>query len=428
VDAVEIDPVIQSIGAANNPDRPYSDPRVVRHLDDGRHFLRTTDRQYDLVVYALVDSLILHSGYANIRFESYLFTEQALADIKRVLKPGGVFVTYNYFRQGWVIERVAAMAESVFGCKPIVFNLPYSETLLSSSRWGYFTVIVAGCNQQIADAFAAHQNFWLNQHPVLAFGCRHCVGLHRKAIDILVFGRERISPTTIVHETGTPRFATDDWPFLYLRDKLIPSLSTRSMIVLGLLGVAMVYLFLPKGRGRVRLDGRMFFLGAAFMLLETKAVVQLALLFGSTWIVNSLVFLTALILILLANLFVLKVPSVRLSWHYAGLLSLLAVAIFVPFDIFLSGGILLRYIVPCVLALGPMFFAGVIFARSFREPTDPDIAFGSNIAGTVVGGLCESFSMLFGFRYMLLLAIALYLLSIGFQLPRERAAKSPAPS
>ena len=76
IDAVEIDPVIQSIGISSNPDRPYADPRVVRHLDDGRHFLRTTDRKYDLVVYALVDSLILHSGYANIRLESYLFTER----------------------------------------------------------------------------------------------------------------------------------------------------------------------------------------------------------------------------------------------------------------------------------------------------------------------------------------------------------------
>ena len=72
---------------------------MVRHLDDGRHFLRTTERKYDLVVYALVDFLILHSGYANIRLESYLFTEQAFADIRRVLKPDGVFVMYNYYRQ-----------------------------------------------------------------------------------------------------------------------------------------------------------------------------------------------------------------------------------------------------------------------------------------------------------------------------------------
>jgi hypothetical protein len=203
----------------------------------------------------------------------------------------------------------------------------------------------------------------------------------------------KIAPTTIVHETGRPRFATDVWPFLYLRDRLISDLSIRSMIMLGILGISMVYLFLPKGHGRIRPDGRMFFLGAAFRLLETKAVVQLALLFGSTWIVNSLVFFTALILILLANIFVLKFPPLRLTWHYAGLFALLTAEIAIPFDAFLSGGVFLRYAVSCALALGPMFFAGVIFARFFRDSVDPDIALGSNIAGSMVGGLSESFSM-----------------------------------
>ena len=65
-------------------------------------------------MYGRVDSLILHSGYANIRLESYLFTEQAFADIRRVLKPDGIFVMYNYFRQGWIVERIAAMAKQVF--------------------------------------------------------------------------------------------------------------------------------------------------------------------------------------------------------------------------------------------------------------------------------------------------------------------------
>ncbi|GCC49051.1 hypothetical protein chiPu_0033217, partial [Chiloscyllium punctatum] len=110
VDAVEIDPAIQDIGIHNHPDKPYQDPRVVPHLDDGRHFLRTTERKYDLVVYALVDSLILHSGYANIRLESYLFTEQAFQDVRRVLKQDGIFVMYNYYRQGWIVQRVAEMA------------------------------------------------------------------------------------------------------------------------------------------------------------------------------------------------------------------------------------------------------------------------------------------------------------------------------
>jgi hypothetical protein len=58
----------------------------------------------------------------------------------------------------------------------------------------------------------------------------------------------------------------------------------------------------------------------------------------------------------------------------------------VPLDRFLSGGILWRYAVPCILALGPMLFAGVIFAESFRDAANPDLAFGSNIAGSVLGG------------------------------------------
>ncbi len=421
IDAVEIDPVIQRIGVTENPDKPYDDPRVERRLDDGRHFLRTTDRKYDLVVYALVDSLILHSGYANFRLESYLFTRQAFEDIKRVLKPGGLFVTYNYFRQGWVVERVAAMAKSAFGCEPTVLTLPYQETLPSSSPAG-FALVIGGCNRQIADAFAARGVFWLNTLPPRN-GDVDGFAMRPESLPPAVrIEWQRIAPTKLVQECGTPRLATDDWPFLYLRDRLIPGLTIRSMVLLGAIGVAMVYLFLPKSGGGLRINGRMFFLGAAFMLLETRAVVQLALLFGSTWIVNSMVFSTVLVLILLANLFVLKSAPTRLAWHYAGLLALLALATVVPLNAFLSGGVLLRYVLPCVLALGPMVFAGAIFAKTFRDSPDPDMAFGSNIAGSVLGGLSESFSMLLGFRYLLLLAIALYLLSAFVSTPRPRVA------
>ena len=44
----------------------------------------------------------------------------------------------------------------------------------------------------------------------------------------------------------------------------------------------------------------LFFMGAAFLLLETKNVVQFALLFGTTWFVNSLVFAGILLSVLAA--------------------------------------------------------------------------------------------------------------------------------
>jgi SAM-dependent methyltransferase len=411
IDAVEIDPVIQDIGRNYHPDHPYHDARVISHLDDGRHFLRTTEHKYDLVVYALVDSLILHSGYANIRLESYLFTEQAFAGAKRVLKPNGVFVMYNYLRRGWIVERIATMAEKTFGCAPIVLSLPYQETLRTSSPTG-FEMVIAGCNSHIAEAFAQHKNFWLNTMPPRNLEVDGFF-LHPEELapDQGDQGShfERISPTTLIHDGGKVLSTSDDWPFLYLRGRLISDLTIRSMVVLGLVGLGMVYLFLPKGR--IALNGRMFFLGAAFMLLETRAVVQIALLFGSTWLVNSAVFFTVLTLILLANLYVFKMPRVRLFWHYTGLLMFLAAGVVIPVDVFLSGGILWRYAAPCILALGPMLFAGVIFSESFRDASNPDLAFGSNIAGSVLGGLAESFSMLLGFQHLLLLAMLFYLFS-----------------
>ena len=408
IDAVEIDPVIQDIGIRYHPNRPYQDSRVVPQLDDGRHFLRTTSNKYDLVVYALVDSLILHSGYANIRLESYLFTEQAFDDVRRVLKPDGVFVMYNFYRQGWIVQRVAAMAKRVFGCDPIVLPLPYADTIKSSEQAG-FTTIIAGCNPRMLAAFQQHGKFWLNRLPaenLSTDGFKTPPGSMPSSRGEW----DPIAPTRLVYDNeASKQSTTDDWPFLYVSGKLIPDLTIRSMMLLGGLGLAMVYVFKPKGSWRP--NNRMFFLGAAFMLLETKAVVQMALLFGSTWLVNSAVFFTALVLILAANLYVIKMSSVRLGLHYAGLLVILSASVLVPFDEFLSGGIVWRYVVPCLLALGPMFFAGVIFARSFRDEANPDQAFGSNIAGSVIGGLAESFSTLLGFRHLLILAICFYILS-----------------
>lgn len=413
IDAVEIDPVILDMGVHNNPDHPYQDPRVERHLDDGRHFLGATKRKYDLVVYGLVGSLVLHSSYANIRLESFLFTQQAFDDIARVLKPGGTFVTYNYFRQGWVVQRVVAMARRAFGCAPLVLSLPYREKLKASERTG-FTMVVTSCHSALASAFRRHRAFWLNVIPA------DNLGVNGFTVDPAKRKHPRlwmkIAPTMLVADQGSIKPAVDNWPFPYLHGPMIPRLDLRSMALLGGIGLLIVYLFLPKDGDLLRrigqgINGRMFFLGAGFMLLETRAVVQMALLFGSTWIVNSLVFFSVLVLILLANLYVLKTSSRRLWSHYLTLVLFLLVATVVPIDIFLNSSLSIRIGLPCLIALGPIFFAGVIFARSFADSVNPDMAFGFNIAGAVVGGLAEPFSMLLGFSHLMLLAVSFYLLS-----------------
>ena len=75
------------LGREHHPDQPYDDPRVNVITDDARHFLRTTTKKYDLVVFALIDSLTLQSSFTSVRLESYMFTEESFRAVRDRLKP-----------------------------------------------------------------------------------------------------------------------------------------------------------------------------------------------------------------------------------------------------------------------------------------------------------------------------------------------------
>ena len=201
----------------------------------------------------------------------------------------------------------------------------------------------------------------------------------------------------------------------------------RGMGIMGALGVLLLFIFLPKraGRlGRFGFDPRMFFLGAGFMLVETKAVVHMALLFGSTWMVNSVVFFAILMMILLANLFVLKFRPQQLGLYYAALFVALALNVVIPLDFFLGMNRSAQVVASCLLVFLPILFAGVIFAVSFGRSTEPDRDFGANTAGAMLGGLAENSSMLLGFQHLVLVAVAFYALSA---ILRPRAATKVSP-
>ncbi len=303
VDAVEIDPRISSIGRRDHPDKPYEDARVSLNLDDGRSFVRRTELKYDFAVYALVDSLVLHSGYSSLRLENFLFTREALEDVKRTLKPDGVFAMYNFYRQGWVVGRLAKLAEEVFGNQALVLSLPYVERISAEdSQVGYYTFLLVSPDprrlERIRARFAAGDSFWLGLPAA-----NEKINGFAAAAPGPPKDWHRIAPAK-VDFAGIDLLPHDDWPHLYLRAREIPWAPIgQGMLTVALLSVALLLVFSPA-RG-VRLNWEMFFLGAGFMLLETKGVVHMALLFGSTWVVNSIVFAAILVMILLTNLYVL---------------------------------------------------------------------------------------------------------------------------
>ncbi len=431
VDAVEIDPVIQRLGKRDHPDRPYDDPRVFVHLNDGRNFLKSGNKQYDLIIYALVDSLVLHSGYSNIRLESYLFTKQAMDDVRKRLRPGGTFVMYNYFRQGWIVSRLQNSVRAAFGGDALVVNLPSRDQLNPDDNLGGdFTMLIAGENRAIRDAFTRQPEYWLRLRG--PFDWRTLNGFeyplpHERSgwREQPADGRDKsewrqFRLTQVNSGTGDTRLATDDWPMLYLREPMIPGVSLRGGAIMAVIAVLMLVPFMRRATGSsaqpAGLLVQMFFLGAGFMLVETKAVVHMALLFGGTWIVNSVVIFAVLVMILIANLFVATVRPERMAFYYVALLASLVASALVPMDTFLGMDRTAQVVAASVLAFMPIFFAGVVFAVSFTKAAEPDRAFGANIAGAMFGGLAEYSSMLLGFQYLLFVAVALYIISIvGYQ-------------
>jgi hypothetical protein len=194
-----------------------------------------------------------------------------------------------------------------------------------------------------------------------------------------------------------------------LASSLHTGLNWRAIALIGVISLVILFAFAPAQT--IRPNSRMFFLGAGFMLLETKSVVHMALLFGSTWVVNSIVFFAILVMILLSNIFVLAWKP-RVLWPYYVLLivALLFNAI-LPMSYFLNLPGAAKIVASCAVVFIPIFFAGVIFATSFSESLHPDVDFGSNIAGVILGGLSENFSLMLGFNHLLMIAIVYYALS-----------------
>ncbi len=375
IDAVEIDPRIAQIGEQKNPDNPYADPRVDLHINDGRAFLEQTDKQYDLIIFALPDSLTLVAGASQLRLESYLFTEESLKAAEEHLKPGGAFAMYNYYREDWLVGRLGNTAATAFGHDPCI-------DLLSSVR----AVIVVGKTPEDQTCGT---------------------------------GAESVTLASL----GGPAPATDDRPFLYLKDHGIPAIYLYALgmvLFVSLLAVRVV----GGPFRRMRPYADLFFLGAAFLLLETKSVTGFALLFGTTWVVNAIVFMGVLLAVLAAVETTRRVRTPSLPVMYALLAASLALAYVVPNDKLLGLPLVPRLIAATTLAFLPIFCANVVFAKRFADTADATTAFGANLLGAMVGGCLEYTALIVGYPALLGIAGLLYLAAFAL-LPR--GARIPVP-
>jgi len=379
VTAVDIDPVILRLGAERHPDKPYSDPRVTVICDDARHFLRTTTKKYDLVVFALIDSLTVQSSFAGVRLESYMFTKESFEAVRERLSSRGVMVLYNYFREKWLVDRLANTSAAVFGRDPLGH--------VHQDR-AYLAVMLAG--PRLSE---------LTAPPPLP-------------PDVLAYGQSHApSPAHPIERDASVVLATDNWPFLYMR---APDLPRHYLAALALvLVVSALAVWLARGSGSGAWSWHFFFLGAGFMLLETKSIVQFALLWGSTWLSASLAIASVLVMALASALVASRVEIRRRSLIAAALLALIALNYLIPVGRVPFDSRMAESLFYGALVFSPVFCAGLLFSSSFKESSSTADDFGANLLGAMVGGVGEYLSLLAGYQFLLILVAGCYLLALA---------------
>jgi hypothetical protein len=367
--SIDIDPAILRAGQSLHPEHPYSDPRAFRINDDARAFFGRDDgERFDVVCYGLLDSHALFSSMSSLRLDNFVFTKEGIGAAWARVRPDGLLSISFTVGGQWIYARMVGLVREATHLQPFVVQHGYDGGV----------TILAGRNL---------------------------------TTELL---RER-APGALI-ETGaatTIALPSDDWPFLYLRTVGVPWTYLTVFLLVGLTAALAVRgVFGRTMFSRTRFDGQMFLLGAGFMLLETRAVTQLSLLFGSTWVVNTSVFGGVLLMVLAANAVAMRLQTYRRSLWYALLGISLVLLWMLPLQPFFALDVTLRAALAGPIMAVPVFFAGIIFSSELRSREDAAASLGSNLCGAVVGGLLENLSMLVGLKAIVLLALAFYLLSM----------------
>jgi hypothetical protein len=384
IDAVEIDPSIAKIGRELHPEKPYSNPNVHLIVNDARAYLRRSQKKYDLIIFAYLDSHSAFSSMSSLRLDNYVYTKEAFKDATKLLKPNGI-VSCTFYYLNWVqLARVYRSFEQGTGLSAIGVYSPMGNgpTLLAGSSLDKNYVEHAGL----------------------------------KLFSIPEAGKEFQFTTD---EWAKTEASTDDWPYLFLRNRGFSWTYGIGILFTLFLGYNLVGRCFGKFATN-KMGLTMFFLGSAFMLIETKSVTQMGLLLGTTWQTNSAVITAVLLMILLATLCQYKFAFKKLEPLFALLILSLILTYAVPLSVLSAFDPTTAAAIGSIMLSLPLLFAAMIFAIVFGGVKDPGKALGMNLLGTLVGGALEYSSMTFGVNFMNVIAILLYCCAYYFA--RDSAA------
>ncbi len=237
MDAVEIDPFLVNIGRKYHPEHPYDSPHVSVYVDDARAFFKKTHEKYDLIIFGYLDAHTMLTGLSSIRLDNYVYTLESFREARGLLSNNGTLVM-AFTGRSYLSERLYATLAEAFGTPPRA----------------YFT----NCNKTGVVYRRQRVNRHNSGYPEITS--------QLKSVERRRYHRDGSLALFCICNPGQS---------LSLSGAFLPCFFTFATTVL--------QREVPLRRLASRQGLHLFFLGAGFMLLETRGVTELSLLFGSHW-------------------------------------------------------------------------------------------------------------------------------------------------
>jgi spermidine synthase len=366
--AIEIDPAILAFGKLYHPEKPYENPHVIGVANDARAFLRSSPDSFDMIVFGLLDSHTLSSHQSNLRLDSYVYTVEALREARAHLNPSGVISLAFGVPAPEIAKKLYLMMKDAFdGVPPIAVSTGYDGSIafLQSKE----------ANLKIDDSL------------------------------LQKLGLQEVSALIEKPQIETD-ISSDDWPFFYMLKRVYPFSYIPMIAMVIIMSMTIMRSF---GQNIANFKYMPFFLmGTGFMLVETKAITELSLNFGNTWVVVGIVISSIMVMAFIANIVVEKLKFKLVYLPYFLLLASLGCGLWIA----MSGGFPATdtgKLSSTITLTIPLFFSGILFSTLIGRCKDIPAAMSMNLLGAILGSVLEYSAMYLGYRALYVLAIAVYL-------------------